>query len=112
MKRAALLAGGLLALGACDRERQEPWFVYANGNLQCSGGGSSVKTNVKAIEAASDSIGSLVEVFQDSSSPEDFNGTNGATDQTEPAFEKAAKACGDFLARVRVKDPNTENGQQ
>ena len=114
MKRAVLLAGGLLALGASDRERQEPWFNYSNGNLHCSGGNSSVKTNVKALEAASGPIEALREFF---SIPihEDSNGTRQATQQTEPAFEKAAVACGDFLARTGSfanSTGNTESGRQ
>ena len=115
MKRAVLIACSLLALGACDRERQGPWFNYSNGNLHCSGGNSSVKTNVKALEAASDPIESLLGVLQDSSLYEDLNGTSQATQQTEPAFEKAAVACGNFLARtdsVANSTGNAESGPQ
>lgn len=133
MKRAALLACGLLALGACDRERREPWFIYANGNLHCSGGGSSVKPDTEAIEETGeliDKAGKLIketkeitEILQSTQSNSQTK-SSPATDilknktlvfQIDGDFGKAAKACADFLARtgsVANSTGNTESGRR
>jgi len=123
MKRAVLLACGLLALGACDRERREPWFIYANGNLHCSGGGSSVKPDTEAIEETGELIekaGELIEktkqiaeIFQNDSLTKSSPAIDILKNKTlvlriDGDFGKAAKACADFLAGM--KSPSHEPG--
>ena len=133
MKRAALLACGLLALGACDRERREPWFIYSNGNLHCSGGGSSVKPDTEAIEETGeliDKAGKLIketkeitkilQSTQSNSQTKSFPTFDVLKDRTlvlriDGDFGKAAKACADFLARagsVANSTGNTESGRR
>jgi len=99
MKKTVLAVCGLLMLGACASETQNPWFNYSNGNLQCSGGGSSFKPDSEAIEATKDILDTLPpSFFQSAGITEEFIELLGMASITiDGDFKEAATACRDFL---------------